>query len=82
MKTTNSRMELLRKIENLGMDHYKLKNIYVIFVRTVLEQSTTVQHSALTEDNKNDLERVQKSGVKLIVGYKYKGYIYSLENLE
>ena len=82
VKKANSRMELLRKFSSFGLDQVELKNIYVIFIRSVLEQSATVWHSSLTEENKNDLERVQKSAVRIIMGNKYKGYIKSLETLE
>ena len=82
VKKANSRMELLRKVSSFGLDQVELKNIYVIFIRSVLEQSATVWHSSLTEENKNDLERVQKSAVRIIMGNKYKGYIKSLETLE
>ena len=43
---------------------------------------TRLWHSSLTEDNKNDLERVQKSVVRIVVGNRYKGNIKSLETLE
>ena len=47
-----------------------------------MEQSATVWHSSLTEENVNDLERVQKSAVKIILGDKYVGYKKSLMKLE
>ena len=47
------------------MEH--LKNVYILFVRSILEQSATVWHSSLTQENKEDLERVQKSAFKVIL---------------
>ena len=52
----------------------------------MLEQSCVVWHSSLTEENKQDLERVQKSAVKIMLGNKYKDYenalvLVDLENL-
>ena len=58
-----------------------MKTIYFLFVRSHLEQSATVWHSSLTEENSSDLERVQKSAVKLILGSKYISYEKSLEKL-
>ena len=72
VKKANSRMELLRKVSSFGLDQVELKNIYVIFIRSVLEQSATVWHSSLTEENKNDLERVQKSAVRSLWGTNIK----------
>ena len=82
VKKANARMQLLRKVASFGLDEEELKNIYFLFIRSVLEQSATVWHSSLTEDNKSDLERVQKSAVRIILGEKYKGYRNALIKLE
>ena len=63
-------------------DHQKLKNIYILFVRSILEQSATVWHSSLTEENRNDLERVQKTALKVILGDKYITYKNALNILD
>lgn len=68
VRKANARMELLRKVASFGTNHEELTNIYILFVRSLLEQSATVWHSSLTEDNKNDLERVQKTALKVIWG--------------
>jgi hypothetical protein len=47
-----------------------------------LEQSAVVWHSSLSEENKSDLERVQKSAVKIIMGEKYQSYQKSLALLD
>ena len=52
-----------------------------MFVRSQLEQSAVVWHSSLSAENKNDLERVQKSAMKIILGEKYKGYKRALNDL-
>ena len=49
---------------------------------SLLEQSATVWHSSLTQENSNDLERVQKSAVKIIMGQEYQGYEKSLMKLD
>ena len=50
--------------------------------RSQLEQSSVVWHSSLTEQQKNDLERVQKSALKIILGPKYESYKKALETLD
>lgn len=65
-----------------GNKPYFQKNIYVLFVRSLLEQSATVWHSSLTEENKNDLERIQKTAFKVILGEKFKSYKHALKYLE
>ena len=82
VKKTNVKMELLRRVASFGTSIEDLKNIYFLFVRSQLEQSAVVWHSSLTEENIVDLERVQKSAVKIIMGEKYKSYKKSLNTLE
>ena len=75
-------MELLRKVASFGTSIDELKNIYILFVRIQLEHSATVWHSSLTEDNRNDLERVQKSAFKIILGDRYHSYKLALGELD
>ena len=82
VKKANGRMELLRKVASFGTSIAELKNIYILFVRSQLEHSATVWHSSLTEDKRNDLERVQKSALKIILGEKYKSYDQALNVLD
>ena len=56
--------------------------LYFLFVMSLLEQSATVWHSSLTQENIDDLERVQKSAVKIILGLKYDGCKKSLIKLD
>ena len=74
-------MEILRSVASFGTPVDDLKNIYILFIRSMLEQSATVWHSSLTEENASDLERVQKSAVKVILDQKYNGYQNGLAQL-
>ena len=82
VKKANARMELLRRVASFGTDIQDLKTIYILFVRSQLEQSSVVWHSSLTEQQKNDLERVQKSALKIILGAKYESYQKALNILD
>ena len=82
VKKANARMELLRRVASFGTDIQDLKIIYILFVRSQLEQSAVVWHSSLTEQQKNDLERVQRSALKIILGPKYETYKKSLNILD
>ena len=75
-------MQLLRKVASFGTPSEDLVNIYVLFIRSLLEQSAVVWHSSLTQENKEDLERIQKSALKVILGEKYVGYNKFLEKLD
>ena len=47
-----------------------------------MEQSCTVWHSGLTEENCQDLERIQKTALKIILSEEYKSYENALNILE
>ena len=81
VKKANARMELLRRVASFGAKIEDLKNIYILFVRSQLEQSCVVWHSSLTEQHKSDLERVQKSALKIILGSKYENHKKALDVL-
>ena len=75
-------MELVRKVAGFGASKDDLKNIYILFVRSLLEQSSSVWHSSLTIENSDDLERIQKSAVRIIMGENYISYNQSLIKLD
>ena len=81
VKKAYARMELLRRVVSFGTPVEDLKTIYILFIRSILEQSSPVWHSSITEENKDDLERIQKSAVKIILQEKYKGYSQGLAQL-
>ena len=74
-------MQLLRKVASFGTPVDDLKDIYILFVTSILEQSATVWHSSITVENENDLERVQKSALKIILNEKYTSYQQGLAKL-
>ena len=77
----NARMELLRRVASFGTPVDDLKTIYILFIRSILEQSATLWNSNLTEENISDLERVQKSAIKVILQENYNGYYNGLAQL-
>ena len=81
VKKANARMELLRKVASFGTPPEDLKDIYTLFIRSILEQSDVVWHSSITDENAADLERVQKSAIKIILNNKYSGYNRGLAQL-
>ena len=57
-------MQLLRKLSGFGAPISDLKIVYITFIRSVCEQSSSVWHSGLTQQNEEDLERIQKIALK------------------
>ena len=81
VRRANARMILLRKLAEFGATEEDLKIIYISYIRSILEQSAVVWHTSLTESNREDLERVQKTASKIILKNKYITYMKSLEDL-
>jgi hypothetical protein len=62
-------------------------HIWILFCRSVLEQSCVVWTTSLTQENIQDLERTQKTFAKLVLREKYQNYeqallLLNLDSLE
>ena len=57
----NARMQLIRELQNFGASSEDMTHFWILFCRSVLEQSCVVWGTSLTLENKNDLERTQKT---------------------
>ena len=67
-------MQIIHKLVEYKVPIKDLILIYILYIRSVLEQSAVVWHSKLTCENKNDLERVQKTCLKIIFKGHYTNY--------
>jgi hypothetical protein len=74
----NARMRLLHKLVSFSVPTEDLVNIYVLYIRSILEQSCQVWHSSLTLEQFHDLERVQKNALKIILQEDYETYSNAL----
>ena len=66
-------MQLI-KMQSFGASWEEMVHLWILFCRSVLEQSCVVWGTSLTQENKDDLERTQKTFAKLIMKEKYKNY--------
>ena len=80
VKKANLRMQLLRKVAKFTTSVEEKKEIYISYIRSILEQSCVVWHSSLSQENSDDLERVQKAAVKIILGKSFEKYNDALDN--
>ena len=82
IKKGYKRMQLLNAAASYTNARNDLKDIYLTFIRSILEQSAVVWHSSLTQKNRKDLERVQKAAVRVIMGESYISYKHRLKVLK
>jgi len=82
IKRANMRLEILRRISSFGASLSDLKTIYIAYIRGILEQNCTVWHSSLSAEDCQNIERVQKTSLKIILKDGYKSYENALQVLE
>ena len=84
VKDANMKMKMLHIASKFVMNKQDLVHIYKTYIRSRLEYSCTVWHNSLSKMNESDIERIQKSALKLILKDKYEDYESSLKllNLE
>ena len=69
IQKVNARMELLRNIHSFGATKEEMTHLWIVFFRSVLEQSCVVWRPwhSLTHTKKDDLERTQKSFANMVL---------------
>ena len=81
IQRVNKRMLLLKKVQQFGATQDEMVHLWIMYCRSVLEQSSVVWSSSLTEENKNDIERTQKVFAKLVMKNRYNTYENALLHL-
>ena len=82
IRNAYKRMPLLTKLYAYNCPIPDLITIYVTFIRSVLEHACVVWHSAIANEQTTDIERVQKTSLKIILKDKYQNYNHALNILE
>ena len=63
-------------------DHKVILLVYIIYIRCYLEQSCVVWHASLTEQQRTNLERVQRVALRIILKDQYETYETALDLVE
>ena len=64
----------IRKMKILGLEIHYMFDIYIKEIRSVLELAVPVWHSGLTKKLSHDIEGIQKTVFKVILGNYYTDY--------
>ena len=78
IKRCYQRMLILRNLYSFNVPTSELVNIYCLYIRSVAEQSCVVWGSAITVGEENDLERIQKVALRIILKESYISYSNAL----
>ena len=74
-------MLILQKLYAFNIPDEDLVQIYILYIRSILEQNCQVWHYSITNEEKSDLERVQKVATKIILKERYTNYDQALKHL-
>jgi hypothetical protein len=81
-KRAYGRMSMITKLKYVGVCVQDLLEIYILFIRSVLEYCAVAFHSSLTVEQATDIERVQKTCLKVILGEGYTSYSEALHKCD
>jgi hypothetical protein len=74
-------MIILRKLYEFDLPKEDLVMIYTLYIRSILEYNSNVWFSAITNEEREDLERVQRVACKIILKDDYQNYNQALKQL-
>ena len=81
-KKAFSRMWIIRRLKALGADHEELVDIYRQQILSVLELAVPVWAPGLTQQQIHQLERVQKTVIRVILSDEYTSHKEGLRSLK
>ena len=84
IKKASKRLWILRRLRSLGARSNSLLDVYVKQVRSILEFGAPVWQGGITVEERQDIERIQKCALNIILGRSYINYNNALKvlNLE
>ena len=78
-KKAYSRLTMLTKLKYVGTKTEDLIDIYILYIRSLVEYCSVAFHSSLTQEQEQKLERIQKTCLRVILGEMYISYEAALE---
>jgi hypothetical protein len=76
-----SKMTILRKLYEFNIPEEDLVMIYCLYIRSVLEYNSSVWFSSITQEESNDIERVQRCACRIILKEEFTTYESALSRL-
>ena len=79
IKRAYQRMSIIRSLSSFSVPREDLVHLYNLYIRSILEQSSVVWGSSITESESLALERAQKCALRNIFQSQYISYSSALE---
>ena len=71
IKKAYTRMLILHKLYSFNISVEDLVHIYILYIRSLVEQNVAVWNHTITQEEEEDIERVQKIALKVILKDEY-----------
>ena len=76
------RMTILRKLYEYDIPQEDLVQIYCLYIRSIVEYNSNIWFSSITQEESEDLERVQRCATRIILKHEYTTYEEALQKLK
>ena len=70
---------MIQKLYEFNVPAEEMIHIYVLFIRCMVEYCCVVWHSSLTEEDSLNIERIQKTALRIILKESYLDYCSALQ---
>ena len=77
-----NKLWLIRRLKKLGANTEELVDLYVKYSRSILEFGVPIWHGGITTVERNNIERVQKMALYIILGDGYGNYENALKTVK
>ena len=74
-------MQILHKLYSFKINQKDMVEIYILYIRSILEFNCPVWHYSLSQQDQENLERVQKVACRVILKAHYTTYLDALDVL-
>ena len=74
LKIAYQRIWSIRRLKANGISNEDILHFYCIKIRSILEYSCPIFQPMMTQENRDDLERIQKIILKILLGHAYNTY--------
>ena len=82
VKRAFSKLWMLRRLKELGANQKELLDVYFKQCRSLLELVVPAWHNSITLSQSQDIERVQRGALNIILGRRYNCYSQALKFLD
>ena len=79
VKRACNKLWILRRLKGLGAQEHELLDMYGKHCRSIIEFAVPVWQSSITVEERQQIERVQKTALHIILGERYQSYRNALE---